>query len=130
MSYILLFVLAVVCFIDIKTKHIPNSITVTGMLCGLVYNHFGLMYILGIFFGLFSIYMLNILNIKRLGGGDAKLMAMLGAFLGIENMLTILALSVLISLPYKMYLIMKEKKGATAYSPIIGIATLLVMIYG
>jgi len=128
MNYILLLVLLIVCIIDIKTKKIPDLITITGMITGLIYNHFALNSILGILVGVLSVHCLNTAKIQKLGGGDAKLMGMLGAFWG-WPVIFISLLSLFLFIPCKMYKIVKEKQGVYAYSPFIGLATLILFLY-
>ncbi len=130
MRYLLLFGLSIICFIDIKTKHISNLITILGMSIGLIYNYFSLDSILGIIVGVLSVHCLNTLKINNLGGGDCKLLGMLGAFLGWQAILIIYGLSILLVIPYKIYRLVKGKQGAYAYSPFITISSLLFFIYG
>ncbi len=128
-NFILLFVLLIISVIDIKTKHIPDLITVPGILAGLVYNHFALNSIFGIVAGIGIVHCLNTLKIFRLSGGDAKLMGMFGAFLGWQAVLIILGMSILLSLPYKVYRLIENKEGSFVYSPLITMASLILFLY-
>lgn len=128
MNYLLLFILAIISFIDIKTKHIPDLIVITGMLAGFIYNHFALNFMLGILVGCLSVHLLNTFHIQYLGGGDCKLLGMLGAFLGWQAVLIIYGISMLLIIPYKVFRIAKERRGAFAYSPFITMASLILFI--
>ena len=128
-NYILLFVLAIVCFIDIKTKHISDLITLTGIIAGLIYNRFGLNSILGIIVGVLAVYLLNVVIFQKLGGGDCKLFGMLGAFWGWQAVLFILVLSITLFIPYRVYFLMRNTRNVKAYSPFIGLASLILLLY-
>ena len=73
--------------IDYRTYRIPNWLTLSGALFGLVYSaldsniHHGFLWSLG-GLGLGLLAMLPAYALRVMGAGDVKLMAMVGAFLG------------------------------------------------
>ena len=82
--------LLAVTLIDLRTQHIPLLITVPGTLAGLVLgwwvlpSGFGLS-LVGLIFGggvLIAATVVEAARSKEVGGGDWKLSAMIGAFLG------------------------------------------------
>ena len=96
--------LAVVVFIagvrDLRTRRIPNWLTVSGVVAGLVLNAFlyetpGLMLSLkGL--GLALLIYFPLFAIRAVGAGDAKLMAAVGAIVGPMNWLGVFFLTAMI----------------------------------
>ena len=90
---ILLGLLIIASFSDYMTYKIPNWLTVSGMLFGLAYNavfpfspQHGFLWALGGLLIGFSI-MIPFYGLRIMGAGDVKLMAMVGACLGIYDTL-------------------------------------------
>lgn len=88
LTLLLLLLAAAVC--DLRTRRIPNRLTFGGATAGLLFSlaapHHGggLLWALG-GLGLGLALMLPLYLLRALGGGDVKLMAMSGAFLGPEG---------------------------------------------
>ena len=101
---ILLFLLVLASFSDYVTYKIPNWLTFGGMLFALTYNaavpfsstpnHAFLWAAGGLLIGLGT--MLPLYAMKIMGAGDVKLMAMIGAFLGISDTLYVILFSFVI----------------------------------
>ena len=96
MLFLLVFTLAAaVC--DLRTRKLPNKLTVPAFLLGLAYHAIwgqGLLFSLGGFavgFGVLFVLWL----IGGGGGGDAKLMGALGAWLGAPHTVIVLMLSII-----------------------------------
>jgi prepilin peptidase CpaA len=79
--------------IDMRSMRIPNWLTVSGMLLGLAWNtalgspfYIGFLWALG---GLATglVLLLPLYVLRVMGAGDVKLMAMVGAFLGLPEIL-------------------------------------------
>lgn len=96
-SMLLFGLLACGAAIDLRSRRIPNWLTLGGTCCGLLYSAFvpfwggqGLFWSLGAalaaFALLFPLWMLRVL-----GAGDVKLMAMAGAWLGLDALSAALA---------------------------------------
>ena len=71
---------------DLRTRRIPNWLTVPALLLGILVNWFldgipGLLHALGGFAGAFLIYLL-LYALRAMGAGDVKLMAAVGAVAG------------------------------------------------
>lgn len=100
---ILLALLVIASISDYATYKIPNWLTLGGMLFGLIYNsvfpfstnphHAFLWAAGGLLTGLFT--MLPLYVMKVMGAGDVKLMAMVGAFLGVNDTLYVILLSLI-----------------------------------
>lgn len=98
---ILLGLLVIASVSDYATYKIPNWLTVSGMLFGLTYNsavpfstnphHAFLWAAGGLLIGLFT--MLPLYVMKIMGAGDVKLMAMVGAFLGVTDTVYVILFS-------------------------------------
>ena len=91
---LLIFVLAYLAYIDLRTFRLPDFITLPLIFLGLCFNSFSNLQfvgpqesILGVLFGYLSLWLLNCIYryIRRqdgVGMGDAKLLAGLGAWIG------------------------------------------------
>lgn len=89
-SMVLLSLLAIAAVIDYRTYRIPNWVTFSGMVFGLVYSALnpgvmdkGLLWALA-GLGLGFAAMLPMYVMRVMGAGDVKLMAMAGSFLGFD----------------------------------------------
>lgn len=88
-------------WIDFRTRKVPNWLTVSSALLGLLLNTIlggphGLYYALqGFFLALFCL--LPMVLLRAMGAGDWKLMAALGAILGPRMMLVVLVAAIFIS---------------------------------
>jgi prepilin peptidase CpaA len=90
---ILVVALLTAAVIDWRTYRIPNWLTVSGMLIGLVYNTVArwpdpsgfLLALAGLAVGL--VVLLPVYALRVMGAGDVKLMAMVGAMVGLPDIL-------------------------------------------
>src|SRR3989338_6676558 len=145
---IVTFSLIVVTFIDLGFQIIPDRITIGGMLLGVIFSIFlpelhnvytwrhGLMKALsGGLAGAGAIYITGVLGKmafkkESMGGGDVKLMAMLGVFLGWEKALLIFFLAPFFGVPAGLYLKLKTKTDIIPYGPFLSMASFTVMMWG
>ena len=88
---VLLALLTIASITDYRTYKIPNWLTASGILFGLVYSifipfsrDFGFLWAVGGMM-LGFIVMLPCYALRIMGAGDVKLMAMVGAFLGVDD---------------------------------------------
>jgi leader peptidase (prepilin peptidase)/N-methyltransferase len=135
--------LVVISFIDLDHRIIPDVISLPGIVIGFVCSFFipwltWLDSLLGILIGggiLFLIAWLYELIAKRegMGGGDIKLLAMLGAFLGWKAILPIVFLSSLlgtvIGVP-SMLLQKSDTKFAIPFGPFLAAAAIIYLFWG
>ncbi|HIJ89713.1 MAG: prepilin peptidase [Desulfobulbaceae bacterium] len=133
--------LAVIC-IDFQHQIIPDVISLPGIVLGL-----GLSFVnpfvtwqdagLGVLFGGGSFYLVALvyyLLTKRegMGGGDIKLLAMIGAFLGWQSLPFVVFGSSLMGTVVGIWAMIKQRKGGKAvipYGPFLAIAALLYLFF-
>lgn len=145
---LLTFSLIVVTFIDLEFQIIPDRISIGGISLGIVLSvlipslHYTATWkaslvnaILGALIGGGLIYITGVLGKlafkkESMGGGDVKLMAMLGAFLGWKEVVLIFFLAPFFGTPAGIYLKFKKKHDIIPYGPYISIASFVVMVWG
>jgi len=138
----------VVSFIDIAIREIPDEISLSGIVLGLILSvSFPLLQdtalhklallrsFLGMLAGGGSIYITGLIGNaifrkESMGGGDVKLMAMVGAFIGWE-----LALLTFFLAPFFgsiVGIVLKIRKGQSLipYGPFLSLAALISIIWG
>ena len=149
-GWVLVSFLIVLTMIDIDTLILPNSLTYSGSCIGLLliltqdlfinkypdryfFEHLGAF--LFSFFGisLCSYFLRSLFRKDVLGGGDAKLIAMSGAWLGLSGVEIVITLSFLLggilSLVLLLFRIIK-RGDYIPFGPFICISIVLVWIYG
>jgi len=134
--------LLVVIFIDLEHQIIPDVISLPGIVLG-----FALSFVnpfvtwqdagLGIVFGGGSFYLdalVYYLLTKRegMGGGDIKLLAMIGAFLGWQSLPFVVFGSSLLGVVAGVWAMLEQRKGGKTvipYGPFLAIAALLYLFF-
>jgi len=139
---ILTAILIPIIFIDIKKHIIPNSLNLIGAIAAVVLIFFDLVnfqtYLWGGIFGLglFVIIILGseiLLKKQGMGEGDAKLMGVIGLFLGLPNTILTAFLSFVLGSVYGIVAMSlnKLKPGQEmAFGPFIAIAAMISMLCG
>ncbi|MCJ7459114.1 MAG: prepilin peptidase [candidate division Zixibacteria bacterium] len=136
--------LMVIFFIDLKHQLIPDVITLPGIAAGLIFSLLSkspsfLDSLIGIISGggLFYLVALagdKIFKKESMGGGDIKLAAMLGAFLGWQKILLVFFLaSFLGALAGIIFLILSPKlreNRLIPFGPFLAIATAICIFFG
>ena len=140
--------LIVVSFIDIDIREIPDEISLSGIIIGLIlsaifpqlqktaFHHLALFRsFLGLLAGGGSIYITGLIGDaifkkESMGGGDVKLMAMVGAFIGWK--LALLAFFIAPFFGAVVGIGIKIRKGESLipYGPFLSLATLISIIWG
>lgn len=134
--------LLAVIFIDLQHQIIPDVISLPGIVLG-----FALSFVnpfvtwqeagLGIVFGGGSFYLVALgyyLLTKRegMGGGDIKLLAMIGAFLGWQSLPFVVFGSSLLGVVAGVWAMVEQRKGGKTvipYGPFLAIAALLYLFF-
>lgn len=133
--YLALFSLLIIgSFIDAERQELPDVITIPGIILGIA----GSFLTIGIWCSLIggavgAIVILAFAGLGRLlfkkeamGGGDLKLMAMIGAFTGWVNVLWTLFFGSIIGLIFGVV----KKKEIIPFGPFLAIGSFIAMIFG
>ena len=145
---LLAFILIVVTFIDLEFQIIPDRISLVGIFIGIILSVVfpGLMgaitwkwallnSIIGALAGGGLIYLTGVLGQlafkkESMGGGDVKLMAMIGAFLGWKLAVLIFFLAPFFGAPIGIYVKLVKKEDIIPYGPYISLASFVAMVWG
>jgi len=130
--------LLTVALIDYDHKIIPNIITLPSIAIGLglsvwVLPTTPLTSLLGLLVGGTLFYLIAIISKGGMGGGDIKLIAMIGAFLGWQGALfTIFSGALLGSLVGVMLMVLgkKGRKDKVPFGPFLSAGAILFILYG
>src|SRR5262245_14712815 len=130
--------LLVVALIDLDHKIIPNIITIPGIFVGLALS-LGtlpitpLVSLLGLLVGGALFYLIALISRGGMGGGDIKLIAMIGAFLGWQGAIfTIFSGALLGSLVGVTLMLLgrKGRKDKVPFGPFLSSGAILFMLCG
>ncbi len=146
--------LIVATFIDFEHQIIPDEITLGGLVIGVLLS---ILYpplhtpvsstlwhgikssliqsVLGIIAGGGAIYLIGVLGTwifrkDSMGGGDVKLMAMLGSFLGWKFALLIIILGAFSGSIFGIISLMKNKSHIIPFGPYLSFGAFLCLLYG
>ena len=131
-------VLLVVACIDLAHTIIPDAITLPGMLAGLlasvVLTPVGLgNALIGALLGGGVFLVIAVLSRGGMGGGDIKLIAMIGAFLGWQAVLATMFLGALLLTLLGLALMLlrqKRRQDPLPFGPFLATGALLTMVWG
>lgn len=131
-------------FIDLEHKIIPDELSLGGLLVGLVFSPFNPLVdpkgaFLGALCGAGGFYLLGefyfwLRGREGLGGGDYKLLAMIGSFLGLERLLSVVFAASLSGVFGVLFiaLIKRQKISGTTsipFGPFLALGALLVLLF-
>ncbi|KGG81448.1 peptidase A24 [Caloranaerobacter azorensis H53214] len=131
--------LIVISVIDYKHQIIPNSILLFGFFTILIFK---LLYyskaellnsILGLLIGGLIFSIIVIVSRGGMGGGDIRLIALLGFFFGWKHLLLLMLLSFVIGAFFSIILLLlkiKSMKDFIPFGPFISIAAIITIFYG
>jgi leader peptidase (prepilin peptidase)/N-methyltransferase len=130
--------LLTVALIDYDHKIIPNIITLPGIVVGLGLSLWALPItplasLLGILLGGVFFYLIALVSKGGMGGGDIKLIAMIGAFLGWQGaFFTILSGALLGSLVGVTLMVLgkKGRKDKVPFGPFLSAGAILFILWG
>ena len=135
-------------FIDLEHQIIPDVISIPGIFTGVILcvlfpsvigkaERLAAFYysVFGVLAGGGSIYALGLMGElifkkEAMGGGDVKLMAMIGAFLGIKLAMLVFFLAPFFGATAGIISKLRENKSIIPYGPYLSIATIVAMIWG
>ncbi len=139
--------LLIITLVDFKKMIIPDEITLTGIFVGWFFafvfpeifnevsNKSGLgESVLGMVTGGGLMYLTafvgdKIFKKESMGGGDIKLMAMIGAFLGVQGALMTYFLAPFFALPFGLYQKLAKKSEVVPYGPFIAMAAVFNVFF-
>jgi leader peptidase (prepilin peptidase) / N-methyltransferase len=130
--------LLTVAVIDYDHKIIPNTITIPGIVIGLGLSIWALPItplasLLGILLGGAFFYLIALVSRGGMGGGDIKLIAMIGAFLGWQGTLFTIFSGALLGSLVGVTLMLLGKKGRkdkVPFGPFLSVGAIPFMLYG
>jgi leader peptidase (prepilin peptidase)/N-methyltransferase len=140
--------LIVATFSDLETQEIPDEVSLGGLMAGLAFAcvfpdtmgspswHVGLLNsALGALAGAGSIYLMGffgemVFRKEAMGGGDVKLMAMAGAFLGWKLALFAFFLAPVFGSIVGIILKAKDGRDVIPYGPYLSLAAVVAVFWG
>jgi leader peptidase (prepilin peptidase)/N-methyltransferase len=134
--------LLVIIWIDIYHQIIPDVISLPGILIGFLFSFFNSFTtwqssLIGLFAGggiLYAIALLYYLFRKQegMGGGDIKLLAMIGAFLGWQSLLFVILMSSITGCAFGLVAMIQQKRGGNTripFGPFLACAALFYLFF-
>ncbi|MDP8260434.1 MAG: prepilin peptidase [Candidatus Gygaella obscura] len=151
--------LIIATFVDIDFREIPDEVTMGGMVVGLLFGLIksfttgfslswnlpivkslvgllvggGVLYLTGLFGNFLFFKLMKRDNIdgetESMGGGDIKLLAMIGSFLGWEMALLVFFIAPFIGSFAGIYELVKKKKHTIPYGPSIALASVISIFW-
>ena len=136
LSCLFAFVLIQISFIDVKTYIIPNQCLLSITIMGMIHIFFDKKHILSYLLGvvtistfLFLIYMIT--KARGIGGGDIKLMACTGLYVGTPNIVIAFFLACIMAVMLYVLQRMIGKSGhKIAFGPYLCAGVWIAMLYG
>jgi len=138
--------LVVITFVDLDFQIIPDRITLPGILIGLIAGSLLMpdpfmrnallgfkASIIGLFAGGGLFYAIAVLSKGGMGGGDIKMMAMVGALMGWKSVLLTTFLGSLTGAAFGITLMIFKGKGRKTkipFGPFLALGTLITLFYG
>lgn len=130
--------LLVIALIDFDHKIIPNSITLPGILIGVGLSFWALPItpldsLIGLFAGGIFFYLVALISKGGMGGGDIKLIAMIGAFLGWQGVFFTILVGALAGSIVGLGLMSIGKKGRkdkVPFGPFLALGAILFILVG
>jgi leader peptidase (prepilin peptidase)/N-methyltransferase len=128
----------IVSMIDYDFKIIPNIITIPGIMLGLLINIFVFPYdfhsfLIGALSGVAIFYIIAIISNGGMGGGDIKLIAMIGAFLGWKGVFFTIFSGAMFGSIVGILLILigkKRRKDKVPFGPFLSFGATLYIFVG
>ena len=130
--------LIVITFIDLDHQIIPDRITLPGMVIGLIAAYFLLPHgfqsaVAGMLLGGGLFYLIAVLSRGGMGGGDIKMIAMVGAFLGWQAVLLTIFVAAMVGSVVGLLLMLfrgSGRKTPVPFGPFLSLGTIIFMFYG
>jgi len=145
---VLFSLLLIATVVDLEHQIIPDEVSVGGLAAGILLSALipslhgkeiwwqgFLSAVIGMLAGGGLIYGTGVLGTlifrkDAMGGGDVKLMAMLGTFLGWQNVILVYLLAPLLALPLGLFLKFAKRIDVMPYGPFISLAGWMSFVWG
>ena len=133
---------------DLEERIIPDEMSLPAIVIGLLFsasfpmlqhetNHWQgfLQSVFGTVIGGGTIYASGVFGEflfkkESMGGGDVKLMAAVGAFLGWKEVILVFFLAPILALPIGLYMKFKKKEDYIPYGPFLSLAGIIILFFG
>lgn len=131
-GYVLFSLLLVLAFIDLEHKLLPNVLTLAGVGMGLIFSLLGwtgpiAQSVLGIVVGFGLVAAIAVISRGGMGMGDAKLLALIGSFLGWQTVFYVLfwasVIGAVVGITY-LYVTKQDRKTPIPFGPFLAVAAL------
>lgn len=131
--------LLVVSVIDLQHQIIPDKVTLPGIVLGLGFSFFSLLPVdfvqslIGLAVGGGILYAVAVISRGGMGGGDIKLMALIGVFLGWQKALLTIFLGVLVGSIVGVALMLfrgKGRKDKIPFGPFLALGAIISIFWG
>lgn len=140
--FLFLAALVAIIFIDLRHQIIPDLISLPGIVIGFAgsflaspvtwqQSGIGILAGGGILYGIAMAYYL-LTGREGMGGGDIKLLAMIGAFLGWQSLLFVVFASSLTGSVVGIFAMLRQRKGGKTrlpYGPFLALAAMLFLFF-
>lgn len=140
----------VITFIDLEFQIIPDVITLPGIVIGIIFASFLLPdpflkinptdtlvgftnSLIGLLLGGGLFYIIAIVSRGGMGGGDIKMMAMVGAFMGWKAVLMVTFIGSLLGSIVGIFLMLlkgKDRKTKVPFGPFLAIGSIITLFFG
>lgn len=130
--------LLILALIDLEHKILPNILTLPGLGLGLMLSLFGFSIpfkesAIGALLGFLVIFLIILISRGGMGMGDAKLMAMIGSFLGWKGVFFVLVLGSFIGAVsgiIYLYVTKQGRKTPIPFGPSLALAAFIIYLWG
>lgn len=136
MSFFVLSSLVAVSFIDFEFQIIPDRFWIIILILGIINLFISDKSLTSHIIGFFAIsvpFLIVALITNGLGGGDVKLMAAAGLYLGLQNILLSVIVGSIIGCIYALILLSRKKankKTEMPFGPFLSIGIIIALLYG
>ncbi|MGB3114101.1 MAG: A24 family peptidase, partial [Candidatus Omnitrophota bacterium] len=144
---ILTYILIIIVFVDIEKQEVPDVLSLPGIPLGIIlvgvsaFLSGGVVWkallnsLTGVVAGGGSMFLLGfmgemIFRKESLGGGDVKLMAMVGAFLGWKLVILAFFMAPVLGLGFGLYMKLFKKREMIPYAPYLSLGAFISLLYG
>lgn len=141
LSLTLISVLLIIIISDYQTMIIPDEVLIVGVVLSAILLFimnggkallFSLLSGAGSFLLMYGLKTFGDIVFKKesMGGGDIKLMFLVGMVLGFRESIMVIFLSAIIALPVSLIILIKKKDHILPFGPFISVATLVMFLSG